>query len=443
MKSIKLWALAILIGLAAQGYGAGINYHVSSQRFLDKDKKTVVHIDYQIPYNNLVFLAQNGGYFAEVAMNIEVSNQDSLLFRQEIKDNIGISNKVDVFSRKTYLNRISYYLDDEPYQFRITATDLNSQNSSQRVFTASRLNPATLLSDLELCSVVRADSTSYLEKFHRGNTLYQTQPSLIFDKAYSDYVALFFEVYSTPGQRENSGLLLLTVEKDSLIVFDQILDFQPKRDHEGLTLKIPIAELEAGKYVGYLDYQTGDGGEQREFVFFVTEPLQEQYFVFPNSDDDFRLLRYYMGNSLTADWKNYDQETKRRYISQAWKSVAQSSSLGIMAMLDLVRERVDFVNRNFGHFEPGWTTDMGRIYIRNGPPDELDKDTTSDETRYVRKDYQIWKYRSGKKAVYLFVDIQMSGNYKLMYVENDDDESSNPDYLRYLGDDFDTSLLDN
>src|SRR5690606_2282691 len=145
----------------------------------------------------------------------------------------------------------------------------------------------------------------------------------------------------------------------------------------------------------------------------------------------------------TADWKNYDQETKRRYISQAWKSVAQSSSLGIMAMLDLVRERVDFVNRNFGHFEPGWTTDMGRIYIRNGPPDELDKDTTSDETRYVRKDYQIWKYRSGKKAVYLFVDIQMSGNYKLMYVENDDDESSNPDYLRYLGDDFDTSLLDN
>jgi len=73
----------------------------------------------------------------------------------------------------------------------------------------------------------------------------------------------------------------------------------------------------------------------------------------------------------------------------------------------------------------------------------VDKDTTSDETRYVRKDYQIWKYRGRINAVYVFVDIQMNGNYKLIYVQNDDMESSHPDYRRYLGDDFDTSKLYN
>jgi hypothetical protein len=37
----------------------------------------------------------------------------------------------------------------------------------------------------------------------------------------------------------------------------------------------------------------------------------------------------------------------------------------------------------------------------------------------------------------------MNGNYRLIYVEGDQQESSNPDYLYYLGDDFDTSKLYN
>ena len=86
---------------------------------------------------------------------------------------------------------------------------------------------------------------------------------------------------------------------------------------------------------------------------------------------------------------------------------------------------------------------MGRIHIRQGKPDEIEKGTSSDEARFVRKDYQIWKYQGRNKAVYLFLDIQMNGNYRLIYVEGDQQESSNPDYLYYLGDDFDTSKLYN
>jgi len=37
----------------------------------------------------------------------------------------------------------------------------------------------------------------------------------------------------------------------------------------------------------------------------------------------------------------------------------------------------------------------------------------------------------------------MNGNFRLIYAENDDLESSNPDWMRYVGSDFDTSLLDN
>ncbi len=433
----------LLLAGSALAAADKLNVHVSTQRFRGQAGNTVLHLDYQIPYQSLVFLAKQGGYFAEVDVLVEVMDGDSLLFSQSIRDNVGISNRDDAKSGKSHLNRASFYLEDRPYEFRLQATDLNSGRIFKSSFIAKRLEPGTLLSDVELCVAVRPDSSSYLSKFHRGNTLYQTQPKLIFDKGETDQLGLYLEIYTQPEQRGESGLLILTIQKDSLIVSDEYLDFTPQSDSEGITLRIPLAELKPGRYDGDLEFQLGDRIKTREFVFFVTEPREDQYFIFPDPDQEFQLLRYFLGSNLPTNWRSYSEEAKRRYITLAWKNYAQSNDTSPQAMLDTVRGRVEYANRYYGHFDPGWTSDRGRIHIRNGKPDEIESSTTSDETRYVRKDYQIWKYRGRINAVYLFLDMQMNGNYKLIYVNNDDNENSHPDYMRYLGDDFDTSELSN
>lgn len=446
MRNIRYSALLAMLMLCLGTDLAAsdvINLHVASQRFLDAEKNTIVHIDYQIPYNNLVFLAHKGGYFAEVDVTVSVAQEDSVLFEQSIRDNIGITNKDDARSYKTYLNRVSFLLEDDPYVFTISAMDLNSEKTAEQSLTASSLPRDALISDLELCSIVRPDSSSYLSKFHRGNMLYQTQPSLIFDKNVSQDLSLYFQVYAPGSSLERSGLLNMEVEKDSVIVFDRFLDFAPAQEVEGLTLRIPLGDLKPGKYDGNLEFQLGEKSETRDFIFFVTEPRKELFFLFADPDDDYNLLKYFPLGSSTSDWDSYDEQTKRRYITNLWKSWALANNMGTSQMIDLMRERVAYANKHYSHFDEGWTSDMGRIHIRNGKPDEIETGTSSDDTRYVRKDYQIWKYRGRIKAVYLFVDIQMNGNYRLIYVENDERESSNPDYLRYLGDDFDTSLLYN
>jgi len=175
----------------------------------------------------------------------------------------------------------------------------------------------------------------------------------------------------------------------------------------------------------------------------VIEEKEEEFFLFANPDDEFELMRIFMGNRISADWKDLSQDSKKRYITQFWRNMASNTNRSIQSIMDLVQERIDYSNKHFGHFKKGWTSDMGRIYIRNGAPDDIQRETSSDESRFVRKDYQIWKYSTGNKPVYLFIDIQMNGNYKLIYVVNDDMESSNPDWMRYVGYDFDTSKLDN
>ncbi len=64
--------------------------------------------------------------------------------------------------------------------------------------------------------------------------------------------------------------------------------------------------------------------------------------------------------------------------------MAFSTNRSVQSIMDLVK-RIDYANRNFTHFKQGWTSDMGRIYIRNGPPDDIQRDTSSDESRFCEK----------------------------------------------------------
>lgn len=443
MRNTNRWMATLLLlatacGLAAQNR---LNMFIESNRFLDGAGNTVMHIDYQVPYRNLMFLAHKGGYFAELKINVSMTRDDSLVVVRDLTDNVGISNKDDAVSDKTYLNRLSFLLDSQVRKLIFTALDVNSQRSFSWEFEASPLTGQDIFSDIQLCSEVLADSSSYLRSFHRGAILYKTEPSLIFDKTMVPEVFLYLEIYPASELIGQSQLLTLYLEKDSLMVRDDYIDFTPGSATEGITLKIPLEDLKPGKYIGNLAMQLGEAYLEREFEFFVTESVEQQYAILTDPEEEIVLLRYFSGNQVPSDWARYDDSVKQRYISSIWKRMASTGRIRPEDLLSSVRERVDYANRNFKYFKDGWKTDMGRIYIRNGKPDEVEKDTTMDDTRYVRKDYQIWKYRGRLNAVYAFVDMQMNGNYQLVYVNNDDMERSNPDYLRYLGDDFDTSKL--
>jgi len=445
MRNTKLWMALLLvltgsINLLAQNK---LNMFIGTSRFLDLSGNTLMHIDYQIPYRNLVFLAHKGGYFAELQVRVNMVRGDSLVLVRELTDNVGISNKDDAVSDKTYLNRLSLQLDTQPQELIFTATDVNSRRSFDWEIDAVPLTKEDIFSDIQLCSVVMPDSSSYLSKFHRGNTLYMSEPSLIFDKGINPVVHLFLEIYGGTGVIGQSQLLALYLESDSLMVRDDYIDFVPRSAVEAISLRIPLEDMKPGAYQGSLTLQLGESLLEREFEFFVTESVEQIYAIMPDPEDEIILLRYFSGNQVPTDWARYNDTTKKRYVSGIWKRMAAAGRIKEEDLLSGIRERLDYANRNFRYFKDGWKTDMGRIYIRNGKPDEVEKDATMDDTRYVRKDYQIWKYRGRINAVYVFVDMQMNGNYQLVYVYNDDMERSNPDYLRYLGDDFDTSKLSN
>ncbi|HPM04393.1 MAG TPA: GWxTD domain-containing protein [Candidatus Cloacimonas sp.] len=444
MKNIRFLLLSMALCLAFNVLIAQprLNMFLDSNRFLDKNQQTILLLDYQVPYPSLVFLAQNNGYFAELKVVVQFVEADSILMQQEVTDNIGIRNKADAANRqKSYLNRLSFILDKPSTEVVFQAVDQNSQKVFNWRLAIDKLDPQSLISDIELNTEVRPDSLQYLAKFQRNNTLYKPEPSGLINKNLTDNLFLYLESYSSIS--DQSILLNLSLTKDSLLIMDEYLDFVPKQNNESLSLKIPLESLRPGTYRGAVVVQNGNEIAEQEFDFVLFEEAEEQFFLFPDPESEYTLMSYFPGSKLPSDWKALSLDKQRRYCTEFWRSLGASKGRSPQDMIKLIKERIDYANQHFSHLKNGWTSDMGRIYIRYGAPDDVQRETSSDESRFVRKDFEIWKYSKENKPVYLFIDIQMNGNYRLIYVDNDDMEATNPDWIRFVGSDFDTGKLDN
>lgn len=78
-------------------------------------------------------------------------------------------------------------------------------------------------------------------------------------------------------------------------------------------------------------------------------------------------------------------------------------------MLEYFR-RVDYANEQFLGLFGGWRSDMGRIHIKLGPPNEI-------ERHYFELDsnpYEIWYYYALGEE-FIFVDERGFGEYTLVY----------------------------
>jgi GWxTD domain-containing protein len=88
--------------------------------------------------------------------------------------------------------------------------------------------------------------------------------------------------------------------------------------------------------------------------------------------------------------------------------------------------RIAYANERFGAGVPGWKTDRGWIYIKFGPPDELESHLGESYQRPLEQGggtsslypFEQWRYRYlegiGNDVVFEFVDHTKAGEYRLI-----------------------------
>ncbi len=78
------------------------------------------------------------------------------------------------------------------------------------------------------------------------------------------------------------------------------------------------------------------------------------------------------------------------------------------AMLEFLR-RVSYADRHFQGFGPGWRSDMGRVYIKHGPPDQTESRPATAQTPQL----EIWYYGQPYRR-FVFADREGFGRYVLV-----------------------------
>jgi GWxTD domain-containing protein len=130
--------------------------------------------------------------------------------------------------------------------------------------------------------------------------------------------------------------------------------------------------------------------------------------------------------------KDLSLRAKRRFLTEFWGRRDPTPETPVNEARQRFYDAVEFAERNYGEkgraATRGWKTDRGRVYVRNGAPEEQ-----LDRVQAGRSPpYQVWRYRQGKDRWYIFADRSSGlGNYILVNT-NDIKEPGQPNWREVL-----------
>jgi GWxTD domain-containing protein len=123
---------------------------------------------------------------------------------------------------------------------------------------------------------------------------------------------------------------------------------------------------------------------------------------------------------------------KRRFLSEFWARRDPSPGTPQNEMREQFYSAIAYAGKTYREggraATPGWKTDRGRVYTRNGVPDDVLRRTQQGNA----PPYEVWRYSKGKGRFYIFADRTGFGAYNLLH-SNDLQESGLTNWQRILG----------
>jgi len=100
--------------------------------------------------------------------------------------------------------------------------------------------------------------------------------------------------------------------------------------------------------------------------------------------------------------KKLSPSAKRRFLTEFWQRRDPTPGTPQNEARETFYQGIAYANAHYkegGRTRPGWKTDRGRVYLRNGTPQDVL------QRHEGRSDpYEVWRYQTGKDRYYIFLD---------------------------------------
>ena len=112
---------------------------------------------------------------------------------------------------------------------------------------------------------------------------------------------------------------------------------------------------------------------------------------------------------------NLSEPAKRRFLAEFWARRDPSPGTQVNEARDQFYSAIAYADKAYREggraARPGWKTDRGKVYTRNGVPDEVLRRTQQGNA----PPYEAWRYSRGKGLFYIFADRTGFGAYNLLH----------------------------
>jgi GWxTD domain-containing protein len=231
-------------------------------------------------------------------------------------------------------------------------------------------------------------------------------------RIYGDYepeVIVYYEIYNRPdfgGEYMISYSLRSTEEE--LLADTTLIPSEGARTPR--LERVDVGDLLPGEYKIALTVQSpgSDFKLKREADFKIG--WSAVGLVKNDYETAVEQLRYIATGDQLKQLKRAREEERLQRWNEFWKSQDPTPATPENELRDEYYKRLRYSDLNFGHFgRDGWKTDMGKVYITYGQPDEIERHPFDIDA----KPYQIWTYYDPWR-IFRFVDINGYGEYELI-----------------------------
>ena len=358
----------------------------------------------QFIYDDLTFIkSDTSGYDASFELLIAVYDEkENVVFNSTVykKFNVKDFDLTNNRDEKILLkNQVD--LSAGKYTFLLKALDLSSDQSASRKISVElkdyKLEPL-FISGISFLQNVEWDSSMQVTNFTPtiGNNF----------TARDGNFYIYFDLYTQDINKSISVRYSLSTKKSGTEL-DSTISISLHNNISSHYYKIEKDDLKMNRYILGIFARQGkyEAKAEKNFSFYWTDV--------PGTHEDidraFQQMRYIIPHDSLDKYKNSDLDVKQVYFKRFWKLRDPNPKTTKNELKDEYFKRVNYANRNFTGFgQNGWLTDRGRILIKFGFTDDIERHPFEMGTQ----PYQIWRYY-GLRKTFVFLDQTGFGDYRL------------------------------
>ena len=377
---------------------------------LPGDSLSTIYYLFKLPYQNIVFLKNDNGYNAEIRIDIEITDTNFNFIKREIKDwkiqtaSFDQTNSSELFAE----GLISLNLPDGKYNIHPIITDQNSKREFEIGKNILDVNKSKRKTELLIVDSKKVNCEG--EDFFK---LTNFDGNIPFN---SDEYNLIIPVSDLSVKEIN----VTVVSHNDTIIKRTLTDFFISSiSFKECSGKILIANSKYQQTKNFILNGISSKLKEGPFSVIVNEDKEIKFNSFvswynkPISLRDpeiaIKALKHIEQESIIDSLLNLDEEKLYKGLVDYWKKLDPSPGTEFNELMAEYYSRVDYAQINFASLTgvKGIDTDRGKIFIKFGKPDQVER-ASNEQGKIV----ETWIYIKPQRK-FVFVDKQGVGEFSL------------------------------